>query len=128
MGSRRWRLSEFAQPAAGRIAILWSTLVMVLNSLYEAPQSLERRDHEKCFKDLHGQGASAVEEEALRLLASKVDHFIETLLLEPAEQKDWRRLLRSKKVGYGGEVVSKAQRLTLAQILPGLHLRDLVPV
>ena len=92
-------------------------MVVVLNSLYEAPQSSDRSENPNCFKCLGGKGAEAVEEESLRLLEVQVTRFLESLSSNKPKDTDWRQLLRSKKVGYGGEVVGKAQHLKLEQIL-----------
>jgi len=95
-------------------------LVMVLNSLYEAPQSLAEGSKSNCFTKLNARGSHAVETEALRLLRRKIELFIAALKKEGCPSGDWRKLLRGKKLGYGGEVVGKAQRLTLGQVAPGL--------
>ena len=52
-------------------------LVMVLNSLYEAPQSFAQGDKTGCFFRLNAGGARAVETEALRLLTRKVELFLD---------------------------------------------------
>ena len=51
---------------------------MILNSMYEAPQSLEKRDAGRCFGKLNGQGAAAVETEAMRLLDEKIDKMVDS--------------------------------------------------
>ena len=95
-------------------------LVMVLNSLYEAPQSLAEGSKSNCFSKLNARGSQAVETEAVRLLRRKIELFIAALKKEGCPNSDWRKLLKGKKLGYGGEVVGKAQRLTLEQVAPGL--------
>ena len=115
-------LSRCGDPAVGSAAKkAWlQSIVMILNTLHETPQSLERKESETCFSLVDAPGASAVEMEALRLLERKIEHFLESMKAEPPKDADWQRLLRSKKVGYGGEVVGKAQKITLEQVLPGL--------
>ena len=70
-------------------------------------------------------GAKGVEDEPLRGLDRRISLLLQTLGSTPPAKADWAKLLCGRKTGYGGEVVGKAQRLTLAQILPGLPPEDL---
>ena len=66
------------------------------------------------------RGATAVELEALRFLRRKIELFLSAMEKEGCPSGDWRKLLEGKKLGYGGEVVGKAERLSLAQVALGL--------
>ena len=62
---------------------------------------------------------SAAQLESLRRLHLQIDEFLgpDTALVP---ERDWRKLIDTKRMAYDGEVVAKAQELTMAQVLPGL--------
>ena len=56
---------------------------------------------------------------SLRHIHLLADHFMgmDTAVVH---RRDWRCIIDIKKIAYDGEVIAKAQELTIAQVLPGL--------
>jgi len=88
--------------------------------LAEAPQSLEKNNF-KCFNQLGSAPVFANEHEDLRILDLNVKAFVNQLAKALATPKSWNQLLESRLGSYGGPVLTKARKLTLGQIVAGLH-------
>ena len=94
-------------------------MVLTLNSLAEAPQSLEKKNC-KCFATLGSSPKQANEHEALRILDKKIHAFLDQVVEAKSSPKTWGELLNSRLGNYGGPVLTKARQLSLSQVLSGL--------
>ena len=91
--------------------------VLVLNSLYEAPQSLNREDCKKTFAQMHMEEKQANERVALEELRRKVKVFFTRCRKDDTHiKKEWPEYLRGRVAGYEGGVMAKAQELTWEQV------------
>jgi len=94
-------------------AVVWlQLLILGLNYGY----GLGRVEY---FRALPAGPVSAVQHEALKMLAKNVITFLEVHSGSIGDQ-DWKTMLAAKSVGYDGEEVHSAEMMTLEQIVAAL--------
>ena len=87
--------------------------VLALNTLYEAPKSLDRDESQSTFRGLTAKPGQANERISLMKLDAKVEKFMERSGKENSKvTKDWPTLFKSRVAGHKGGVVAKIQELT----------------
>ena len=114
-------LEDGAEARAASSKAWLQAAVMVMNTLYTCPQSLNKLDRSKAFRNMPTQTTQANEKEAWRTLEGKVERFLERCREDGTQvRKDWAEYLKGKVANYDGGVVAKARELTWEQVEKGL--------
>lgn len=124
---RRGRLSSADEQRAVELGIAaWlDAVVLVLNSMWNMPQSTMVKDDMKPdWPGLSNVKPKPNQQRALTLLRDRIVSFVFDADAKPVrtEDADWGETLKKKRYNYSGHLVAKAAPIVWAQVEPGLPM------